>query len=277
MESRKNYVDGKVVIITGASNGFGALTAERVAQLGGKVVLAARNEEKLKQQVDKIRQEGGEAVYIVTDVSVEEQVFAMAKFAVDTYGRIDVLVNNAGIMPLGNFADHKKALPAWNTCIDTAIKGTLYGICAVYDQMISQGQGQVINVSSIYGNFPLAGAGVYQVTKMGVEYLAESLRSEAQGKIKVTTIKPTGFQRTGLTNSIVNQMGGVSIISDLVAVGEQTKEMPARPDYHDPDSITYCDPDPQILADNIVYVIDQPWGVSIGNLTVRASGDLFAI
>lgn len=83
----------------------------------------------------------GVVLLVVTDVSKEEDVFAMAKFAVDTYGCIDVLVNNAGTMPLANFAQHKEALKAWNTCIDTNLKGTLYGICAVYDQMIAQGRG----------------------------------------------------------------------------------------------------------------------------------------
>lgn len=277
MENRANYVKDKVVIITGASGGFGALAAQSVAQLGGKVILAARNEEKLKATVEKIKADGGDASYIVTDVSVRDEVFAMAKFAVDTYGRIDVLVNNAGTMPLGFFGQYEKGLDRWEECIDISIKGTLYGICAVYNQMMAQGCGQVINVSSIYGNFPLAGAGVYQVAKVGVEYLAESLRSECQGKIKVTTIKPTGFPRTGLMGTVVDAMAGSSIMSDLINVGEQYDNMPGRPDFHDINSITYCDPDPQILADNIVYCIDQPWGVSIGNITVRASGDMFAI
>lgn len=89
------------------------------------------------------------------------------------------------------FAQHEKGLDKWEACIGISNKGTLYGICAVYDQMIAQGKGQVINVSSIYANYPLAGAGVYQVAKMGVQYLADSLRSECQGKIKVSTISPT--------------------------------------------------------------------------------------
>lgn len=277
MESRKNYVEGKVVVITGASGGFGALTAKRAAQLGGKVVLAARNEEKLAAVTQEIRSAGGEASYIVTDVAKEEDVFAMAKFAVDTYGRIDVLVNNAGTMPLASFADHEKALPAWKNCLNTSLFGTLYGICAVYDQMMAQGQGHIINVSSIYGNYPLSGAGVYQVTKVGVQYLADSLRSETQGKIKVSVIKPTGFPRTGLMGTTVNPMAGMSILSDAMGVMDQTQEMAARPDFHDIDSIAYCDPDPQILADNIVYAIDQPWGVNVSDITVRASGDLYAI
>jgi len=275
---QKNYVEGKVVIITGASSGFGKLTAKRAAEMGGKIVLAARSEEKLKETVAEIKAAGGEASYIVTDVAKKDDVFAMAKFAVDTYGRIDVLVNNAGTMPLAFFSEHEQALDKWEQCIDISIKGTIFGISAVYDQMIKQGQGQVINVSSIYANFPVAGAGVYQVAKMGVQYLAESLRSECQGKIKVTTIKPTGFMKTNLSSSVVDQMAMMpAVAGPLEILSNWVEEAPLRPDFHDINSMTYNDPDPQVLADNIIYAINQPWGVSIGDLTVRASGESFVI
>ena len=273
---QKNYVEGKVIIITGASSGFGKLTAKRAAEMGGKIVLAARSEEKLKETVAEIKAAGGEASYIVTDVAKKDDVFAMAKFAVDTYGRIDVLVNNAGTMPLAFFSEHEQALDKWEQCIDISIKGTIFGISAVYDQMIKQGQGQVINVSSIYANFPVAGAGVYQVAKMGVQYLAESLRSECQGKIKVTTIKPTGFMKTNLSSSVVDQMAMMpAVAGPLEILSNWVEEAPLRPDFHDINSMTYNDPDPQVLADNIIYAINQPWGVSIGDLTVRASGESF--
>lgn len=275
---QKNYVEGKVIIITGASSGFGKLTAKRAAEMGGKIVLAARSEEKLKETVAEIKAAGGEASYIVTDVAKKDDVFAMAKFAVDTYGRIDVLVNNAGTMPLAFFSEHEQALYKWEQCIDISIKGTIFGISAVYDQMIKQGQGQVINVSSIYANFPVAGAGVYQVAKMGVQYLAESLRSECQGKIKVTTIKPTGFMKTNLSSSVVDQMAMMpAVAGPLEILSNWVEEAPLRPDFHDINSMTYNDPDPQVLADNIIYAINQPWGVSIGDLTVRASGESFVI
>lgn len=275
---QKNYVEGKVIIITGASSGFGKLTAKRAAEMGGKIVLAARSEEKLKETVAEIKAAGGEASYIVTDVAKKDDVFAMAKFAVDTYGRIDVLVNNAGTMPLAFFSEHEQALDKWEQCIDISIKGTIFGISAVYDQMIKQGQGQVINVSSIYANFPVAGAGVYQVAKMGVQYLAESLRSECQGKIKVTTIKPTGFMKTNLSSSVVDQMAMMpAVAGPLEILSNWVEEAPLRPDFHDINSMTYNDPDPQALADNIIYAINQPWGVSIGDLTVRASGESFVI
>ena len=275
---QKNYVEGKVIIITGASSGFGKLTAKRAAEMGGKIVLAARSEEKLKETVAEIKAAGGEASYIVTDVAKKDDVFAMAKFAVDTYGRIDVLVNNAGTMPLSFFSEREQALDKWEQCIDISIKGTIFGISAVYDQMIKQGQGQVINVSSIYANFPVAGAGVYQVAKMGVQYLAESLRSECQGKIKVTTIKPTGFMKTNLSSSVVDQMAMMpAVAGPLEILSNWVEEAPLRPDFHDINSMTYNDPDPQVLADNIIYAINQPWGVSIGDLTVRASGESFVI
>ena len=275
---QKNYVEGKVIIITGASSGFGKLTAKRAAEMGGKIVLAARSEEKLKETVAEIKAAGGEASYIVTDVAKKDDVFAMAKFAVDTYGRIDVLVNNAGTMPLAFFSEHEQALDKWEQCIDISIKGTIFGISAVYDQMIKQGQGQVINVSSIYANFPVAGAGVYQVAKMGVQYLAESLRSECQGKIKVTTIKPTGFMKTNRSSSVVDQMAMMpAVAGPLEILSNWVEEAPLRPDFHDINSMTYNDPDPQVLADNIIYAINQPWGVSIGDLTVRASGESFVI
>ena len=275
---QKNYVEGKVIIITGASSGFGKLTAKRAAEMGGKIVLAARSEEKLKETVAEIKAAGGEASYIVTDVAKKDDVFAMAKFAVDTYGRIDVLVNNAGTMPLAFFSEHEQALDKWEQCIDISIKGTIFGISAVYDQMIKQGQGQVINVSSIYANFPVAGAGVYQVAKMGVQYLAESLRSECQGKIKVTTIKPTGFMKTNLSSSVVDQTAMMpAVAGPLEILSNWVEEAPLRPDFHDINSMTYNDPDPQVLADNIIYAINQPRGVSIGDLTVRASGESFVI
>lgn len=275
--TKPNYVKDKVVIITGAAGGFGAAAAGLLAERGAKVILADCREEQVKELAGKIKADGNEAAYIATNVAKREEVFAMAKFAVDTYGAIDVLVNNAGTMPQGFFSDHAVALDAWEKCIDTSIKGTLYGICAVYDQMIAQGRGQVINISSIYANFPVAGAGVYQVAKMGVQYLAESLRSECQGKIKVTTIKPSAFMRTGLMGTVVNPQAGAGLVGDLPAIGDQIENMAGRPDFHNINDIHYCDPDPMILAENIAYVIDQPWGISIGDLTVRTSGDLYVL
>ena len=269
-------IANKVAVITGASSGLGAETARHLVEAGAKVALGARRLDRLEALARELGSDN--ATVFKVDVSEREQVQAFVDHAVATFGRIDVMINNAGVMPLAFFADHAQAWRQWHRAIDINIKGVVNGISAVYDQMIKQGQGQVINVSSIYANFPVAGAGVYQVAKMGVQYLAESLRSECQGKIKVTTIKPTGFMKTNLSSSVVDQMAMMpAVAGPLEILSNWVEEAPLRPDFHDINSMTYNDPDPQVLADNIIYAINQPWGVSIGDLTVRASGESFVI
>lgn len=277
----KNYVKDKVIIITGAGSGFGKLVAEMTSELGAKVVAADINADSLKEVVAGINGKGKIAEYIVTDVTNKEQMDAMAQFAVDKFGQIDVMINNAGIMPLAFYADHKIAWKAWDKCIDINFKGIVYGISAVHDQMISQGRGQVINISSIYGNFPIAGSGVYSATKAAVNVLSESLRVESQGKIKVTTIKPTGVPGTGLMASIINQKGLVGILGQneqsFMSTFEQysTGKLPAeKADFESPE---YWVIDPEHLARNVVYAIDQPWGVSVSDITVRATGEAFIL
>ena len=275
---QKNYVEGKVVLITGASSGFGKLLAEKVAEKGGIPVMGARNEQALKDIAEKIKAAGGKCFWRKTDVSKKEDVDALAQLAVEKCGKIDVLVNNAGTMPLAYFGDHAKALDKWVECIDTNLKGTLFGICAVYDQMIRQGEGQVINISSIYANYPVAGSAVYQATKIGVEYMAESLRQETQGKIKVSCVKPTGIPATNLFGGIINvnaagEMLGMKVL-DYVAMNN---ELPGRPDLQDRDAITYLNCDPEALVDNIVYLIDQPIGINISDITIRSSNERYML
>ena len=272
--TKQNYVDGKVIIITGASGGFGALTAERASEMGAKVVLAARNEEKLKTETERIRAAGGEAAYCVTDVTKRADVYALAKFAVETYGRIDVLVNNAGTMPLAFFKDHAKAMDAWENCIDLSLKGTLYGIAAVYDQMIKQGQGQGINISSILANYPTQGAGVYDVAKKAVEMLADSLRVEARGKIKATTIKPGGCTKTELFGTVIS-LTASSASQNAKGLDMMMDSFMGSPEgKNDKNDVRFAMIDPEDLADVIIYSINQPWGVNISDITLRASGEL---
>jgi len=128
----------------------------------------------------------------------------LAARAVDQFGAIDVMVNNAGVMPLSFYADHAEAASAWDRCIDINLKGVLHGIIVVHDQMIEQGRGHIVNISSIYGNYPVAGAAVYGATKAAVNVLSEALRQESQGRIKVTTIRPTGVPTTGLGAGVIN-------------------------------------------------------------------------
>ncbi len=274
-----NHIDGRVIIITGAGSGFGKLVAGMTAELGAHVVAADINEENLKTVVDEIRAKGQSAEYKVADVTDKEQMDALAAFAVEKFGRIDVLLNNAGIMPLAYWADHKQAAKAWDKSIDINIKGVVNGITAVYDQMIEQGRGQVVNISSIYGNAGMPGSGVYSATKAAVKIISDSLRIESHGKIKVTTLKPTGVPGTNLASAVVNE----TAISGLTGPNaaeyfDSTEkfiagELPAE--KTDSDSIEYWALTPEELAANVVYVINQPWGVNISDITVRASGDVF--
>jgi NADP-dependent 3-hydroxy acid dehydrogenase YdfG len=277
----QSHLEGKVIIITGAAGGFGRLVAQKTANLGARVVAADVNKAELEATCASISAEGGSALAVQADVTSRADMKALAEQAVARFGAIDVMVNNAGVMPLAFYADHAEAAEAWDRCIDINLKGVLHGIAAVYDTMIEQGRGHIVNVSSIYGNYPVAGAAVYGATKAAVNVLSESLRQEAQGKIKVTTVRPTGVPATGLGAGIVNPAAVRGILGQNEASFMETltqllgENPPAA--LTDPEQISYYALSPELLADQIVYAIDQPWGVSISDLTVRASGDVYLI
>ncbi len=276
-----NHLEGKVIIVTGAAGGFGRLVAERTATRGARVVLTDVDAEALELAKDAIRDAGGEAISCRADVVSSAEMATVAEKAVDAMGAIDVIVNNAGVMPLAFFSDHAIAAEAWDRCIDINLKGVLHGINAVHDQMTKQGHGHVVNVSSIYGNHPVAGAAVYGATKAAVRFLSEALRQESQGRIKVTTIRPTGVPTTGLGAGVLNPeaIGGVLGAGHekfLTKMGEVMGENPPA-ELTNPELISYFALSPELLADQIVYAIDQPWGVSISDLTVRASGDAYLL
>jgi len=274
-----DHLAGKVIIVTGAASGFGKIVAEITAARGAKVVAADIDPKALTQVVASMTQQGHEAIAVTTDVTDSAQTDAMAKAALDTYGRIDVLINNAGTMPLAFWSDHKRAAEAWSRCIDINFKGVVNGISSVYDAMIANGRGQVVNISSIYGNVSVVGSAVYSATKAAVNVLSESLRAESQGKIKVTVVKPTGVIGTNLGNSIINSEAMIGILGqNMASFSENAAALfsDAPPEEMiDPNNIRYWTISPTELAEQIVYVIDQPWGVSISDITVRASGDQY--
>ena len=276
-----DHVAGKSIVVTGAGGGFGRLIALKAAARGAKVTLGDINAEAAEAVRQEVRAAGGVAQAVATDVRDLAEVKALVGAAVEAYGAVDVMLNNAGIMPLAFIADHEAAYSAWERCIDINIKGVLNGMVAAHDAMIAAGRGHVINVSSIYGNFPVMGAAVYGASKAAVNFLSESLRVESRGKIKVTTIKPTGVPATGLGGTVVNQAASVGILGQnmpafLDMVGQmQTGSFPA--DRLNPENIDYASLAPEHIADAILHAIDQPWGVSIGEMTVRASGDHFVL
>jgi NADP-dependent 3-hydroxy acid dehydrogenase YdfG len=273
------YLQDKVIIITGAAGGFGRLIAEKCAAGGARVVGVDIDAEGLAQLVEAIRADGGSAIGQVADVVDYSQVKTAAEAAVEEFGAIDVLVNNAGVMPLAFFSDHREALTRWHKAIDINVKGVVNGIAAVYDQMISQGRGEVVNISSIYGNGGTEGSGVYSATKAAVTTLSDSLRIEAKGKIKVTTVKPTGVLGTNLDSWIVNDAAAIGLVGQRAASfaerldAVEKDELPAE--LADINSVKYWLITPDDLAAAVVHVIDQPWGISLSDVTVRASGEDF--
>ncbi|WP_279103034.1 SDR family oxidoreductase [Gordonia bronchialis] len=276
-DQRSQYLQGKVIIVTGAGGGFGKLIAEKCAAGGAHVVGVDINADGVAETAEGILAKGDSAIHQVADVTDMAQMKAAAALAVERFGAIDVVVNNAGVMPLAYFADHERAWEKWHKAIDINIKGVVNGISAVYDQMIAQGRGQVVNISSVYGNGGFEGSGVYSATKAAVTTLSDSLRIEAKGRIKVTTVKPTGVAGTNLASWIVNDRAIMGIVGQRAGsyrehVTDLVKgTMPAE--LTDVDSVKYWLITPDDLANAVVHVIDQPWGISLSDVTVRASGE----
>lgn len=275
------HMAGKAIVITGAGGGFGRLVAQKAAARGARLTCGDINAGAAQETVDGIVAAGGQAQALAADVTRLEDLVALVQASVATYGGVDVMVNNAGIMPLAFFSDHAAAHDAWTRCIDINIKGVLNGMVAAYDPMMAAGRGQIVNVSSIYGNFPVVGAAVYGASKAAVNFLSESFRLETRGQIKVTTVKPTGVPATGLGGSIINQAAVVGILGANMPAFQQMVgaitdgSLPAG--NLDPEEMDYISLAPEHIADAILHVIDQPWGVSIGEITVRAAGDHFIL
>ena len=236
-------IENKVVIITGASSGLGEATARKLAKNGAKLMLAARREDRLKELVTKIEQEGGTAKYQITDVTDRSQVEDLAKATKDAYGRIDVLINNAGLMPLSPLAETK--VDEWDRMVDVNIKGVLYNIAAVMPVMLQQESGHIVNLSSVAGHKVFSAGAVYCATKFAVKAISEGIRLESDGKIRSTNISP-GAVDTELTNTIshdetaknINQLYGVAIDADAIARA-------------------------------ITYAIEQPGDVDINEMIIR--------
>lgn len=193
-------IEGKVIVITGASSGFGKITAEYLSQRGASVVLGARSADKIEAIAKAITEKGGKAIAVTTDVTQKEQVKNLVDTAVKEFGKIDVLLNNAGIMPLSPL--EMLRVEDWDQCIDVNIKGVLYGIAAALPHMKKQKSGQIISVSSVAGHTISPGGAVYSASKYSVRVISEALRQEVKPyNIRTSVISP-GAVDTDLPGSV---------------------------------------------------------------------------
>lgn len=245
MESMDS-LQGKVVMITGASSGIGEACARRLARHGARLVLAARRTDRLAQLAAEL---GESTLWAATDVTRLDELEALATAARERFGRIDVLINNAGIMPISMLA--QGCVDDWSRMIDVNIKGVLYGIHVVLGGMLAQGSGHVINISSVAGLTVGPGSAVYSGTKFAVRAISEGLRQECVGKVRVTTICP-GLVTSELTESIT-----------IPAFKERAQKL-----YEGAISA-------DAIADAVVYAIGQPDQVAVNEIVVRPLSQSF--
>lgn len=247
MSSTSLTPSGKVVLITGASSGIGEATARHLAARGAHVVLGARRTERLEKLAQELRAAGGSVEYRALDVTDRADTQAFADFALQRHGRIDVIVNNAGVMPLSPLAELK--VDEWNRMIDVNIRGVLHGIAAVLPHMTARKSGHVINVSSIGGFQVWPTTAVYSATKFAVRAISEGLRLETK-EIRVTTISP-GVVESELAHTITDPATQRMI--------EDFRKVALTPDA---------------IARAVAYAIEQPADVDINELVIRptASG-----
>lgn len=182
-------ISGKVVVVTGGSSGMGEATARYLAALGAKLVIGARRVDRIEAIAADIKAAGGTAIAVSADVTKRDDVQALVDAAVHTYGRIDVLINNAGVMPLSPIEQRK--FDEWDQMIDVNLRGVLHGIAAALPYMKEQKSGHIINTASVAGHKVFAASAVYSATKFAVRALSEGLRQEVKPyNIRTTIISP---------------------------------------------------------------------------------------
>lgn len=237
-------IKGKVIAITGASSGIGEATALLLAECGARVVLGARGLDRLKVLADRIVTAGGEAAYAPTDVKQRKDLSNLVGLAIERYGKLDVLVNNAGIAPISLLDELR--VEDWEEMIDVNLKGVLYGIATALPVFRKQGFGHFVNVISTAGIQITPTMAVYAATKNAVRTITEGLRLEAGDKLRVTGISP-GFVNTKLADSMTDP----EVKSHI---NDQMNKM-AIP--------------PMAIARAIAFAIEQPAEVDVNEIVIR--------
>ncbi|MEU9420003.1 SDR family oxidoreductase [Streptomyces sp. NPDC048272] len=234
---------GKVVAITGASSGIGEATARRLAADGHRVLLGARRTDRLEGLVEQIVAEGGTAAFRALDVTDAQDVRAFVDAARAQFGRIDVLVNNAGVMPLSPLEALKTE--EWDRMIDVNVRGVLHGIAAALPAMRAQGAGHIVNIASVGAYEVSPTAAVYCATKFAVRAISEGLRQESGGDLRVTLVSP-GVTESELADSISDPAAREAMKAYRAVA------LPAS-----------------AIADAIAYALSQPPGVDVNEVIVR--------
>ncbi len=237
-------IDGKVVAITGASSGIGRAAARLLAERGASVVLGARREPLLAETTDAISRAGGRAAYRVTDVTRRVDLDALVSLALERFGRLDVLVNNAGIGPISRFDALR--IDDWDAMINVNLKGVLYGIAAALPVFARQKSGHIVNVVSTAGLKILPTMGVYAATKNAVRTITEALRQEAGPNLRVTEVSP-GMIATEFAGSITDDAA-------RAAIEQRAAGLAIAPDA---------------IARGIAFAIEQPADVDVGSIVIR--------
>lgn len=237
---------GKTAIITGASSGIGQAAAKELADKGYSVMLAARRQDRLAALKQEIEEAGGNAAYRVTDVTSAAEMKSLADAAIEQFGQIDVMLNNAGLMPLSFM--NKLKIDEWDRMVDVNIKGVLYGIAAVLPHMEARGEGHIINISSVAGHDITPGSAVYSGTKFAVRAITEGLRQELDPAMNIrATIVSPGAVATELTDTITDE----DVLSGF-ASGPAMEFLQA-----------------QDIARAIAYAVEQPAHVDVNEILIR--------
>ncbi|MEU4979870.1 SDR family oxidoreductase [Streptomyces sp. NPDC021969] len=237
-------IEGKVVAITGASGGIGEASALLLAERGAKVVLGARRPERLADLALRIGKNGGEAAWVRTDVTRREDLAALVALARERFGRLDVLVSNAGVGPISPLDELRVA--DWERMIDVNLKGVLYGIAEALPVFREQGSGHFVNIVSTAGLRISPLMSVYAGTKNAVRTVSEGLRQEAGDSLRVTVVSP-GFVHTDFADGIPD-------------AGARTQTLETRDRIAIP---------PQAVARAVAFAVEQPDGVDVGDIVVR--------
>lgn len=235
-------IEDKVVVITGASSGIGEATARLLARRGARVVMGARRTDRLEKLASALRAEGGAVEHRALDVTKRKDVADFVTFAQATFGRVDVIVNNAGVMPLSPLSSLK--VEEWDRMIDVNIRGVLHGIAAGLPIMKAQGHGQFVNVASIGAHVVFPSAAVYCATKYAVWAISDGLRQESSD-IRVTVISP-GVTESELADTITDDSARQAM--------KEYRKIAISPDS---------------IARAIAYAIEQPGDVDVNEIVVR--------